>query len=70
LHKYTKQALAKHGMQHPAKARGERGRATGRRESATDQDGRLARYPLSRETSRRCCPCEDCERYIYTSRIL
>ena len=23
-----------------------------------DQDGRLARYPLSRETSRRCCPCE------------
>jgi hypothetical protein len=21
-------------------------------------DGRLARYPLSRETSRRCCPCE------------
>ncbi len=30
-------------------------------------DGRLARYPLSRETSRRCCPCEDCERYIYAS---
>jgi hypothetical protein len=33
-------------------------------------DGRLARYPLSRETSRRCCPCVDCERNIYASKCI
>ncbi len=30
-------------------------------------DGRLARYPLSRETSRSCCPCVDCEGNMYAS---
>ena len=33
-------------------------------------DGRLARYPLSRETSRWCCPCVDCERNIYASKCI
>ena len=32
-----------------------------------DHGWEVSVYPLSRETSRRCCPCEDCERYIYTS---
>ncbi len=32
-----------------------------------DHGWEVSVYPLSRETSRRCCPCEDCERYIYTN---
>ena len=30
----------------------------------------MARYPLSRETSRRCCSCVDCERNIYASKCI
>jgi hypothetical protein len=35
-----------------------------------DHGREISAYPLSREISRWCCPCIDCERNIYASKCI